>query len=77
MSLNDDKFDKGVRSGVSDPLDKALGWAYDNPKEDSKVRGAVHGTYHAFQGAKEYMRGNEADSDRQFERSKEQFGKGW
>lgn len=64
--LRDDAFDKGVRSSISEPLDRALGWGYNNPREESRVRGAVHGVYHTFQGVKEWARGNGADSNRQF-----------
>lgn len=75
--LQDDDFDKSVRSGISGPLDKAFGWGYDNPREESKVRGAIHGVYHTFQGVKEWCRGNNDNSSRQFDRAGEQFKKGW
>lgn len=60
--LRDDDFDKKVRKGVSDPLDKALGWGYDDPRNESALRGDIHGIYHGFQGYKEHLRGNKEDS---------------
>lgn len=55
--------------GVSDKLDQALGTSYDNPKE-SKIRGTLHGAYHAAMGYKN-------DNPREFARAKDQWNSAW
>ena len=51
----------------SDRLDSAMGWE-GKYKEDSKVRGFIHGTWHQGAGL---ITGNE----REFDRAREQFDK--
>ena len=56
----------GMRS-LSDQLDEMMGWK-GQYKDDSRVRGAIHGTWHTIAGV---ATGNE----REFQRSDEQFSK--
>ena len=51
----------------SDKLDNAIGWE-GGYKEDSRVRGFIHGTWHAGAGI---VTGN----PKEFDRAGEQFGK--
>ena len=51
----------------SDQLDKTMGWE-GQYKDDSRVRGAIHGAWH-------YKEGVVTGKEKEFNRAKEQFSK--
>lgn len=53
--------------GISDRLDKAMGWE-GQYKDESRLRGFIHGTWHAGAGL---VTGN----PREYDRAREQFQK--
>ena len=59
---------KAVR-GFSNWLDEKAGW-HGGYKEESKVRGFVHGVWHTGAGVCTFNK-------KEFSRAKEQFKKGW
>ncbi|CAD8161733.1 unnamed protein product [Paramecium octaurelia] len=57
---------------ISDKIDDFFGWQH-NYKQDSLVRGIIHGCYHGMWGVFKYMASNTVGSQREFKRAKDQF----
>lgn len=65
---------KSMRS-FSDKLDSVCGWK-DGYKEESGVRGFIHGVYHSGVGAAKWVAGNSEGAKAEFKRAGDQFSKG-
>ena len=59
---------------VSDELDEKMGWT-GQKKEQSALRGLIHGVYHRCVGVAKKMAGNEEGAKAEFNRAGQQFDK--
>ena len=57
---------------VSNKLDDKMGWEGER-REQSGVRGIVHGVYHGAVGCKDYLTGNSEKGNAEWERAGQQF----
>ncbi|CAD8094844.1 unnamed protein product [Paramecium sonneborni] len=57
---------------ISDKMDNFFGWQ-NGYKQDSLIRGIIHGCYHGMWGVLKYMALNGEGSKREFKRAKDQF----
>lgn len=73
MSKKSEMQEKGVSNNSywrdkSDRLDEAMGWT-GGYKEDSAVRGTIHGVYHSAVGVIKHCSGNTEGAQAEFDRA--------